>query len=75
MPISLRLLIGDLNGYVVVINVGRERVHEVFGYGVRNQEREDVLNLVLGYDILIVNAFFRKRESYLMALHNRQCST
>jgi hypothetical protein len=28
MAISLRLLIGDLNAYVVAINVGRERVHD-----------------------------------------------
>ena len=62
VPVSEKLLIGDLNGHVGATNVGFERVHGGFGYGSRSQEGEDVLNFTSAYDLLTVNTHFKKRE-------------
>ena len=36
VPVSEKLLIGDLNGHVGATNVGFEQVHGGFGYGSRS---------------------------------------
>jgi hypothetical protein len=53
---------GDLNGYVGTSNTGFEGVHGGFGYGIRNQEGEDVLSFALAYDMIVANTLFKKRE-------------
>ena len=76
VPISEKLFIGgDLNGHVGATNVGFERVHRDFGYGSRSQEREEVLNFALAYDLLIANTLFRKMESHLVTFHSGQHSS
>jgi hypothetical protein len=76
MPIREKLFIGgDLNGHVGATNVGFERVHGGFGYGGRNQEGEDVLNIALAYNLLIANTLFRKRESHLVTFQSGQHSS
>ena len=44
-------------------NTDFERVHGGFGYGIRNQEGEDVLSFALAYDMVVANTLFRKIES------------
>ncbi|KAK1696802.1 hypothetical protein QYE76_013499 [Lolium multiflorum] len=52
VPIGDKLFIGgDLNGHVGTSNTGFERVHGGFGYGIRNQEGEDVMSFALAYDM------------------------
>ena len=46
-------------------NTGFEGAHGGFGYGIRNQEGEDVLSFALAYNMIVANALFRKRESHL----------
>ena len=75
VPVSEKLLIGDLNGHVGTTNVGFERMHGGFGYGSRSQEGEDVLNFALAYDLLIANTLFRKRESHLVTFRSGQHSS
>ena len=72
---SEKLLIGDLKGHVGATNVGFERVHEGFWYGSRSLEGENVLNLVLAYDLLIANILFKKRESCLATFRSGQHSS
>jgi len=77
VPIGEKLFIGgDLNGHVGTSNTGFERVHGGFGYGIRNQEGEDVLSFALAYDMVVANTLFRKRESHLVTfssgLHSSQ---
>ncbi|XP_071677140.1 uncharacterized protein [Lolium perenne] len=77
VPIGEKLFIGgDLNGHVGTSNIGFERVHGGFGYGIRNQEGEDVLSFALAYDMVVANTLFRKRESHLVTfssgLHSSQ---
>ncbi|XP_071680971.1 uncharacterized protein [Lolium perenne] len=77
VPIGEKLFIGgDLNGHVGTYNTGFERVHGGFGYGIRNQEGEDVLSFALAYDMVVANTLFRKRESHLVTfssgLHSSQ---
>jgi hypothetical protein len=33
-----------------------------FGYGEQNQEGEEILNFAVGYDLMVVNTFFRKKK-------------
>ena len=54
---------GDFNGHVGSSSRGFERVHGGFGFGSRNQEGEDILNFAFSFDLMIVNTFFRKRQS------------
>jgi hypothetical protein len=35
--------------------------HRGFGYGIRNQEGEDVLNSTLPYNIFVDKTFFKER--------------
>uniref|UniRef100_A0A8I6XAQ5 Endonuclease/exonuclease/phosphatase domain-containing protein n=1 Tax=Hordeum vulgare subsp. vulgare TaxID=112509 RepID=A0A8I6XAQ5_HORVV len=58
VPIGEKLFIGgDLNGHVGTYNTGFERVHGGFGYGIRNQEGEEVLSFALAYDMVTVEEF------------------
>lgn len=77
VPTGEKLFIGgDLNGHVGTSNTGFERVHGGFGYGIRNQEGEDVLSFALAYDMVVANTLFKKRESHLVTfssgLHSSQ---
>ena len=68
VPIGEKLFIeGDLNGHMGTSNIGFEGVHGGFGYGIRNQEGEDVLRFALAYDMIVANTLFKKRESHLVS--------
>nr|XP_040254128.1 craniofacial development protein 2-like [Aegilops tauschii subsp. strangulata] len=65
VPIDEKLFIGgDLNGHVGTSNTGFEGAHGGFGYGIRNQEGQDVLSFALAYDMIVANTLFRKRKSH-----------
>jgi hypothetical protein len=65
VPVFEKLFIGgDLNGHVGSTRVGFNGVHGRFGYGIRNQGGEGILNFALAYDLIVANALFRKRVSY-----------
>uniref|UniRef100_A0A8I6YAQ5 Reverse transcriptase domain-containing protein n=1 Tax=Hordeum vulgare subsp. vulgare TaxID=112509 RepID=A0A8I6YAQ5_HORVV len=71
VPIGEKLFIGgDLNGHVGTSNTSFERVHGGFGYGIRNQEGEDVLSFALAYDMVVANTLSRKRESHLVTFNS-----
>jgi hypothetical protein len=76
VPTGEKLFIGgDLNGHVGTSNTGFEGVHGGFGYGIRNQEGEDVLSFALAYDMVVANTLFRKRESHLVTFSSGQHSS
>jgi hypothetical protein len=68
VPISEKLFIGDLNGYVGSTKVDFDGVHGGFGYGSRNQVGEGILNFALTYDLIVANTLFRKRFFHLVTL-------
>jgi hypothetical protein len=73
VPISEKLFIGgDLNGHVGSTRVGFDGVHGDFWYESRNQEGEGILNFALAYDLIVVNALFRKRVSHLVSFSSGQ---
>jgi hypothetical protein len=76
VPISDKLFIReDLNGHVGSTRVDFDEVHEGFGYGSTNQEREGILNFSLDYDLIIANTLFRKIFSHLVTFSSGQhCS-
>jgi hypothetical protein len=41
-------------------------------YGNRNQEREEILNFIVAYNLMIANTFIRKRESQLVTFNGVQ---
>jgi hypothetical protein len=53
---------GDLNAHVGIVRGGFERVQGGFGYGEQNQDGEDILNFAIAYDLMVANAFFRKKK-------------
>uniref|UniRef100_A0A8I6Y9C3 Craniofacial development protein 2-like n=1 Tax=Hordeum vulgare subsp. vulgare TaxID=112509 RepID=A0A8I6Y9C3_HORVV len=78
VPIGEKLFIGgDLNGHVGTSNTGFEGVHGGFGYGygIRNQEGEDVLSFALAYNMIVAKTLFKKRESHLVTFSSGQHSS
>jgi hypothetical protein len=59
-----------LNSLVVTTRREFERVHRDFGYDDQNQEREEILNFILAYDLMIANTFFRKKKSHLVTFNS-----
>ena len=67
IPTTERLYIGgDLNGHVGTSRSGFDSIHGGFGYGTRNGEGETILDFAQSYDLLIVNTWFKKRDSHLV---------
>jgi hypothetical protein len=76
VPSSEKLFIGGhLNGHVGTTRAGFEAAHGGFGYGSRNQEGEEVLDFATALDLMIVNTFFRKRQSHLVTFSSGQHSS
>ena len=76
IPTGEKLFIGgDLNGHVGTSNIGFEGMHGSFGYGIRNEEGEDVLSFALAYDMIVANTLFKKRESHLVTFSSGHHST
>ena len=76
VPIEEKLFIGgDLNGHVGASNRGFEGVHGGFvGYGIRNQEGNNVLSFSLVYDMIVANTLFKKREPHPVTFSSGQHS-
>ena len=60
------LVMGDFNGHV-----GRERsewktVHGGHGYGIRNDDGERLLDWALDRNMVLMNTFFKQRDSHLI---------
>lgn len=71
IPTTEKLYIGgDLNGHVGLSRSGFECIHGGFGYGTRNEEGEAILDFALSYDLMVVNTWFKKRDSHLVTYRN-----
>ncbi|GJZ75658.1 retrovirus-related pol polyprotein LINE-1 [Tanacetum coccineum] len=53
----------DLNGHVRAAANGYSKVHEGFGYGVRNEEGHMILEFAIAYNFVVANSFFMKRDA------------
>lgn len=60
------VILGDLNGHVGQLADGYEEVHGGKGFGTRNAEGEDILDLAMGFDLVIANTFFTKETQKLV---------
>jgi hypothetical protein len=56
---------GDFNGHVVTARWVFERIHDSFEYDKHNQEREQILNLAIAYDLMVGNTLFRKKKNLI----------
>ncbi|KAJ7976642.1 Retrovirus-related Pol polyprotein LINE-1 [Quillaja saponaria] len=67
VPLGEKLFISaDLNGHVGSTNESFERVHGGYGYGVKNEGGESILDFAVAYDLILANTFFKKRESHFI---------
>ncbi|XP_063599488.1 uncharacterized protein LOC134775808 [Penaeus indicus] len=63
IPREERLIIGaDFNGHIGEGNGGDERVMGKFGYGTRNVEDQDIVDLAHRMEMAVINTFYNKRE-------------
>ncbi|KAJ7976178.1 Craniofacial development protein 2 [Quillaja saponaria] len=61
VPLGEKLFIGaDLNGHVGSTNEGFERVRGGYGYGVKNEGGESILDFAVAYDLILANTQARK---------------
>ena len=53
----------DFNGYVEKVNKGDETVIGMFGYGGNNDVRQAIIDSAHDIDMVIMNTYYKKRES------------
>ena len=76
VPIGEKLFIGgDHNGHVGTYNTVFKGCMGFFGYGIRNQEGEEVFSFALVYDMIVTKTLFKKRESHLVTFSSGQHSS
>ena len=67
IPIREKFFIGsDLNGHVGTSRYGFDSVHGGYDFGERNESGKSILDFALSYDLILVNTWFRKKESHLI---------
>ncbi|GJT90046.1 ubiquinol oxidase, mitochondrial-like protein [Tanacetum coccineum] len=64
------IIAGDLNSHIGAKADGFSSVHGGFGYEVRNEEGRTILEFAASYDLVVVNSFFKKRDSHLITFHS-----
>ncbi|XP_057524007.1 uncharacterized protein LOC130803822 [Amaranthus tricolor] len=57
---------GDFNGHIGKETVNYNLVHDGFGYGVRNESGEILLEFALVKELVIANSIFRKNDEHLI---------
>ncbi|EYB98255.1 hypothetical protein Y032_0133g1803 [Ancylostoma ceylanicum] len=65
---------GDLNGHVGAAKDGYT-CHGGFGYGIRNDDGERILEYADSHDLVIMNTKFRKRPSHLVSFYSGNVPT
>ncbi|GKB67324.1 protein kinase, ATP binding site-containing protein [Tanacetum coccineum] len=58
------------NGHIGANADGFSSVHGGFGYGVRNDEGQTILEFAAAHDLVVVNSFFKKRDAHLITFHS-----
>nr|GEX04722.1 hypothetical protein [Tanacetum cinerariifolium] len=48
----------------------RAAVHGSFGYRVRNEKGRTILEFAMAHDLVVVNLFFKKRDTHLITFHS-----
>ena len=68
IPADEKVFIGrDFNGYIGKEAYNYSSVHGDFGYGIRNESGENLLEFALAKELLITNSIFRKKDEHLIA--------
>lgn len=66
---------GDLNGHVEKDVDGCDSFHGSYGLGVKNTEGERVLEMGTALNIVVCNAWFKKRDDRLVTYCSHTCNT
>ena len=54
------VIFGDLSGHIGKLANNYEGVHGGYGYGLRNKEGENILELAVAHDLVVGNLYFTK---------------
>ena len=72
LPRSEKLFIGgDFNDHISVDSDGYDTIHGGFGFGERNYGGV----FVLGYELLVVNSYYKKKEDHLVTFKSGSLRT
>ncbi|XP_057550510.1 uncharacterized protein LOC130828560 [Amaranthus tricolor] len=66
---------GDFNGHIGKEATNYNSIHGGFGYGVRNESDESLLELVLAKELVIANSIFRKKDEHLITYKSGKLAT
>jgi len=76
IPSSKEVIVAeDLNGHVGRDRSGVERWHGGWTIGRRNNEGEDILEIVKAYDLALVNTSFQEKEVHLITFESRRSTS
>nr|GEV34152.1 hypothetical protein [Tanacetum cinerariifolium] len=65
----------DLNGHIGVMTEGYSGVHGGFGFGVRNEKGNPILDFAIAHDLFVVNSHLKKRGHHLVTFQSGgQCT-
>lgn len=66
LPIKKVFIGGDFNGQIGKEAVNYNSVHDSFGYGVRNESREILLEFALANELVIAKSIFKNKDEHLI---------
>ena len=66
---------GDFNAHIVVVEPGDEESIERFGWGTRNREGRELVEMLRRNGLVAAGTFFQKKESHTGADGSGQNST
>ncbi|XP_070022762.1 uncharacterized protein [Nicotiana sylvestris] len=76
IPSTEKLFIGgDFNGHIGSSPEGYEEVHGVFSFGDRNGGGTSLLDFTRGFELVIANSSFPKREEHLVTFRSMMAMT
>ena len=60
------IISSDFNGHVGVDKLGYEKVRGGYGFGYRNETKENILDFALASDLVVTNTMYKKRKEHLI---------
>ena len=72
---ALMCIAGDFNGHVDTAETGKEESVRGFGWGTRNRESRELIELVMRNGLAIAGTFFKKQENHKISYRSGQHKT
>ncbi|KAI0215635.1 hypothetical protein LSAT2_032303 [Lamellibrachia satsuma] len=72
---ALMCIVGDFNGHVDTAEMGEEESVRGIGWGTRNRESRELVELVMRNGLAVAGTFFKKQENHKISYRNGQHKT